>query len=343
MDLDICMASDDYYAVHLGICIVSIAENNSENINMHILNNNISEININKLKGLEKDYTNLKINFYDIHMYFQKHNINDLIKTKLEKNDFYNLLGISAFSRLFLEDILPPDINKVLYLDADTIVLNDLSKLFEIDLGNNYIGGVVDVMANITKSLYQGDKKSTPFVNSGVLLINLEKWREIGFANLSIDLINNYPDKNYLHDQNIINIICGDNLILLDPKFNVMSEYFYVDYKKNLKVNSYFGLIDEFNLPDQINDAMNNPTVVHFISHVWNRPWISKIGIINHTPKNPYNKCYDYYKNKSPWKNQKIQENNKKLHEKLYFESIRLIMMYFPACLIGLLHYIKNR
>ena len=150
MDLDICMASDDYYAVHLGICIVSIAENNSENINMHILNNNISEININKLKGLEKDYTNLKINFYDIHMYFQKHNINDLIKTKLEKNDFYNLLGISAFSRLFLEDILPPDINKVLYLDADTIVLNDLSKLFEIDLGNNYIGGVVDVMANIT-------------------------------------------------------------------------------------------------------------------------------------------------------------------------------------------------
>ena len=64
MNLDICMASDDNYAVHLGICIVSIMENNSSNINMHILDNNISEVNLNKLKSLEDKYPNLTIIFY---------------------------------------------------------------------------------------------------------------------------------------------------------------------------------------------------------------------------------------------------------------------------------------
>lgn len=338
------MASDDNYAMHLGICMVSILENNSDNfINMHILNNDISEINLNSLKSLEGKYSNLKLNFYDINNYFKKNDINDLIRNELENNDFYNLLGISAFSRLFLEDILPLDIHKVLYLDADTLVLNNLAELFETDLEDNYIAGVVDVMANITKYFYKKDKKSTPFVNSGVLMINLDKWREIRFADLSIDLIKQYPDKNFLHDQNIINIICQGHVKLLNPKFNVMSEFFYVDYRKNLKINGYFGSTEKFNSLNQVTDAMKNPTIVHFISQIWDRPWVSQIGIFNHTPKNPYNKCYDYYKDKSPWNNQEIQKNTKSSSEKIYYETIRFIMINFPARLLALLHHVKNR
>ena len=188
MNLDICMASDDNYAVHLGICIVSIMENNSSNINMHILDNNISEVNLNKLKSLEDKYPNLTIIFYNTHDFFKEKEAGNIIKKELNGTIFYDRLGISAFSRLFLEDILPNDIERVLYLDSDTIVLGSLDELFDIDFNNHLVLGVVDVMSNVGIYFYQGDDKSTPFVNSGSLLINLEKWREIGFANLSVDV-----------------------------------------------------------------------------------------------------------------------------------------------------------
>ena len=336
------MASDDNYAVHLGICIVSIMENNSRNVNMHILDNNISEVNLNRLKSLEDKYSNLKINFYNTHDFFRQNDIDCLIRNQLKDNDFYKLLGIAAFSRLFLQDILPSDIEMVLYLDSDTLVLDNLDELFSSDM-DNLVSGVVDVMANITKSLYRGHKKSTPFINSGVLLINLKRWREIDFAGRAIDLIKEYRDKNYLHDQNIINIICGDDISLMSPKFNTMSEFFYVEYSKNLKMNKYFDSINQFYSIDEVDDALKHPVVVHFLSRVWDRPWISQSGIFKHNPKNPFNRCYHYYKSISPWCGEEIEKNTKKIQEKIYYEMIRFIMMYFPVKLVIYLHIIKNR
>ena len=341
--MDICMASDDNYVIQMGVCITSIAKNNSSNINIHILNNNISQINLNKLKEIETRFPNIKLHFYNINKYFNENNINDLLKHHLSNNEFYNLLGISAFSRLFLEDILPQNIEKILYLDADTLVLNNLDELFKIDIGDYYIAGVVDVMANITKYFYKGENNIEVIVNSGVLLINLSKWRKIKFSKLAINLIKEYDDKNYLHDQNIINIICGNQILLLNPKFNVMSEFFYVDYKKNLKINEYFGSTDKFYTPELIDKTLKNPTIVHFISQVWDRPWIGEIGLIKHKTKNPFNSCYDYYKKSSPWSSEKLQKNNKTFKEKIYFESIRFITIYFPAIFLAFLHYVKNK
>ena len=337
------MAADNNYATHLGICIISIAKNNQLNdITIHVLNNNISDRNLKKIESLEREFSNLKIKFYNILEYFDKNDISNLIKNTLKDNDFFNLLGISAFSRLFLQDLLPENIEKILYLDSDTIVLDDLSELFHINLDNNYVGGVIDIMANITKHYYLFENKSTPFINSGVLLINLKKWRKIDFAKLAINLINDYPDKNFLHDQNIINILCEDNVLLLNPKFNVMSEFFYVDYKKNLKLNSYFGSIDGFYPENEIKHSLSHPVVVHFLSQVWDRPWMIHNGIFKHVPKNPFNKCYDYYKSISPWKNDVLATNDKKILDKLYYEVIRFIMMYFPAPVLAFLHFIKK-
>ena len=127
MALDICMASDDNYAIHLGICIMSIMENNCSDINVHILDNNISQLNLNRLKAIEKNYSNLSLYLYDIDSYFNNNGLYHIFYENLKGNDFFNLLGISAFSRLFLEDIIPEKIDKILYLDADTVVLNDLN------------------------------------------------------------------------------------------------------------------------------------------------------------------------------------------------------------------------
>ena len=149
------MASDDNYAIHLGVSIVSILENHLNDVHIHILNNNIGKSNLKKIKNLEKHYNNLQISIYNLPDYFNKNNLEEIIKEELENTEAYNLLGISTFSRLFLADILPKNIEKVLYLDADTLVLDSLDELFEVDLKENFVAGVIDgVAASIILDTY---------------------------------------------------------------------------------------------------------------------------------------------------------------------------------------------
>lgn len=343
MDIEICMASDDNYCTHMGICIISMMENSLSNVNIHILNNDISKDNLDKLNNIEKRYPNLNINYYDINEYFSRNEYESIISNELENNQFFKLLGISAYSRLFLGEILPKNINKIIYLDADTIVLEDLRDLYGTDLTNHYCAGVINMNGNSTKSFYKGKQFDTPFVNSGVLLLNIDKWREANFIKSSIDLIKSYPEKNYLHDQNIINILSKGKILLLDPKYNAMSEFYYVNYKKYLKLNSYFGSINEFYSEEQMQNALKNPIIVHFLSQMWDRPWIKQNGLIKHKIKNPFNKSYIKYKKISPWKNEPLIESNQTFSKKVYYEIIRIIMIYFPTYFILLLQKFKNR
>ena len=342
MAIEICMASDDNYCMHMGICIISIMENNNLNVNIHILNNNISKNNLNNLNEIQNKYSNLKLYFYDVNKYFSENDYDSIISTQLEHNQFYKLLGISAYSRLFLGDILPDNIDKILYLDADTIVLGDLHELFSTDLTDYYCAGVINMNGNSTKSFYKGKQYNTPFVNSGVLLINIDKWRKTDFINSFLELIRSYPEKNYLHDQNIINILSKGEILLIDPKYNAMSEFYYVNYKKYLKLNSYFASIDKFYTIEQVDIALKNPVVVHFLSQMWDRPWIKQNGLIKHEVKNPFNEKYIYYKSISPWSDEPLQESNQNFTKKIYYEIIRIIMVYFPPYLLLLFQKVKN-
>lgn len=338
MAIEICMASDDNYAVHMGICIVSIMENNNSNVNIHILNNNISDDNINRLHQLKDKYPNLDYFFYDINEYFSKNDYAQIISNELNDNGFFNLLGISSYSRLFLTDILPDNIDKILYLDADTIVVDGLDDLFSTDISDYYCAGVINMNGRVTKSHYTGKHYATPFINSGVLLINIDKWRKTDFIESAIDLIKDYPDKGYLHDQNIINILSKGEVLLLDPKFNAMSEFYYVKWERYLKLNSYFGSIEEFYSPGQMKNALANPTIVHFLSQMWDRPWIKKNNLIPHRVKNPFNEEYYHYKELSPWKDEPFIISDLTFKKKLYYEMVRIVMRYFPVKIIARLY-----
>ncbi len=331
--INICLASDDNYCTHLGVCIISILENNNDKINIHILNNNISRGNIEKLNSLKDKYSRLDLFFYNIHDYFKEFNIDNLINCELNNNEFFKILGISTFSRLFMADILPNEIDKILYLDSDIVVLRDLHEFYNIDLKDNYCAGVIDIMSNISKSYHNPNAQA--YINCGVLLISLEKWRKINFSKLSIDMIKNYNNKEFLNDQNIINMISEKHKLIVDPKYNTMAEFFYVNYEKNLKINNYFGSIEEFYSINEMENALENPTIVHFMSQIWDRPWFENKG---KTVKNPYNEKYLYYKSISPWKDTALLKDN----NNLYFKIIRFLMIHFPSFLLARLYKIKN-
>ncbi|MDC9825771.1 glycosyltransferase family 8 protein [Devosia sp. ZB163] len=135
--------------------------------------------------------------------------------------------------------VLLPHLDRVIYLDADVIVTGDIADLWGVDLGENAIGGVVDVGVYIrmTRAEQQTENElrdcqlllglnpdENEYVNSGVLLMDLAKLREVRFSELARDMDEEYRDRLMFVDQDIINALLADRMKLLDPRWNVSAQ-----------------------------------------------------------------------------------------------------------------------
>ena len=123
-----------------------------------------------------------------------------------------------CFTRLLLANYIPD--SKVLYLDTDTIVRKDISRIWDLDLEDNYVAGVKDygVYAdNYLESLNLSGK----YINSGVVIFNLDKIREDNIIDKWFEIANTrklrYPD------QDALNIICTDKEIYLPSMYNFIN------------------------------------------------------------------------------------------------------------------------
>ena len=144
------------------------------------------------------------------------------------------------YYRLSIPCILK-DADKAIYLDSDTLVRHDLQEMYDIDLGDNLCGGVLEPGYKRYKIFKKFNEKIDKYINSGVLLINCHAWRENIDKNDIINLcINVEKYKLYFPDQDIINIICGGRIKKLPFKFmrfnmfgNIENEYDKCEYAKN--------------------------------------------------------------------------------------------------------------
>lgn len=137
-------------------------------------------------------------------------------------------LPVESRYRLLLGSSLPFFVKKVLYLDTDLIISDDLSKIFFQEL-KTCIGGVKDFYSfshsknRIMKLWYKLEK----YINSGVLLINLEKWREFQSENKIIHLLSQEIEQLRFVDQDTINIIFRHEITYLEAKWNHTIYYGY--------------------------------------------------------------------------------------------------------------------
>ena len=149
--------------------------------------------------------------------------------------------------------------DKVLYLDIDTIVLKDLSELYNTDLQETYCGVVEDYhlihFANLNQKL-----GLTHYFNSGVLLLNTKKIRE---ENLCSKMLKTYIDNGanfYHHDQDVLNLVFNDNITILHPQYNWMISN--LDYPHFLIEKFYKITREECNT--------DNLAIIHFVRL---KPW----------------------------------------------------------------------
>lgn len=205
-----CYATNEGFAPYMAVSITSLLENNaSHNIVVHILHSDLSEATLARLSSFEARYKNAKILFHKIDSSrFEKFGLTIEHITK------------ETYFRYMIADVLR-DIDRVLYLDGDTIVNGDISELFDTDLTNFYCAGVRDIYIESVDH-----KKDGLYINAGVILFNLDEMRKTNAAEKLFKLT---AENNFKHqDQDAINVAFNGKIKELDCIYN-----FKRDHQKN--------------------------------------------------------------------------------------------------------------
>lgn len=208
-------AADDKYVKYMMVTMKSIIENISNKFlyRLYVLHTDISEANQRLVSAMEK--LNVRIEFVNVETELSK------ISKKIAVRDYYTA---TTYYRIFIPELFP-EYDKVLYVDSDTIIRQDISELYRYALGNNYIGAVRDQLV-VQTDIY-GDYVEKvlgisrgAYFNAGVVLINCDEFRKQNMLKKFIELLNTYTFV-VAQDQDYLNILCKDNVMWLDPRWNV--------------------------------------------------------------------------------------------------------------------------
>lgn len=259
-EMNIIMASDDEYARIMAASINSICKCNirAELLKVYIIDAGISDINKKYIKNIKKIYNNLEICFIDFERY------KDIVEKLVKKTN--PPLPLITFARLFIANMIPDD--KVLYVDCDTICVGDLEEFWNINLNGKMIAGVQDTVNDEIKKQI-GLKPDDPYINAGVILIDLKKWRDNDCVNKAIDYINRNNGYVMHNDQGVLNALFKDDIKIVNLKYNAMTPIFKISRNKIMK---YFNLRNYYD-ENEIRQAIKFPIFVHFVRFTTSRPW----------------------------------------------------------------------
>ncbi len=152
---------------------------------------------------------------------------------KMDESQFADLtlskwVTVQAWFRIKLPDLCK-DLDKVLYLDCDTLIRGNLDELFSLDLTDKYLAGVKDVWG-VSKYVKRLDMKSGVYVNSGMLLFNCDYCRKEHFFDKVIDFAKNNAKIIEFCDQDSINKVVDEYKLVVSPKYNLMDTWWRGGY-----------------------------------------------------------------------------------------------------------------
>lgn len=130
-------------------------------------------------------------------------------------------LPAMAYARLFVGEILPPECHRCLYVDIDTITVADISSLYGTDMK----GRTIAAARNYVNDDGEGDfarlgERGGVYFNSGVMLIDLERWRTLSVGMRALEYARKAGPKLILHDQDALNIVLSDDWLEFSQEWN---------------------------------------------------------------------------------------------------------------------------
>ena len=234
-NIPVFLTIDEKYVPYLDVAIRSLIanSNNEDNYIINVLHEKLSEKQIKELQGLNDLKENVSVRLFDMKKSLEKglEQITDREENKLRR-DYFTL---SIYFRIFIPDIFK-EYDKGIYIDSDVVVPGDIAEMYDVELGDNIIGACPDhSIENIEKLRYylvnSIGVKANEYINSGVLLMNLKKMRELHFSENFLRLLNKYHFFCVAPDQDYINAMCNGKIKYLGEEWDAMPN----DARKELK------------------------------------------------------------------------------------------------------------
>lgn len=272
--LNILCATDDNYVPYCGIMLTSLFENNrEEQVNVYvIIDKPLSSANSKRFQRLAAKYG-------------QKIELVMIDKTVLSQfpTKGMDYWSIAMYYRIFAADLLPQNVHRLLYLDCDIIVTGSLQSLMDMDMGGNAIGVVDDIFMWFDDCYERlGYPKEKSYFNSGVLLMNLDVWREQKICQQCMGYLSQNYEKLFANDQDVLNAVLWNKKMALPITYN---------YQIQFRKKYFFGQYDETFRQEIL--GVKTPVVIHYAAPI--KPWNCLYF------KKPYKSEWWHYCRRSQW------------------------------------------
>lgn len=207
---------DNGFVPHMCVTILSILGNcTAEKPVFHVLTYNLSFENREYVSNLVTE-KGTSVFFYDVDVSrFKGFPLGD--KTGNAR------LTFAAYLRLLIPDLLPQNLDKVLYMDCDIVVINPIYDLWNKDLTGYYLAALDDYgQGGISGARRLGIGEEYSYFNSGVMLLNLKMLREMNFFDKVKEYVKTNWEKIIMHDQDILNALLYKKKLTMEVRWNMM-------------------------------------------------------------------------------------------------------------------------
>ncbi len=316
--MNILYQCNDKYAPFCGVSITSLFENNKNaaEISIFILGEEISTENKDKFQILAKNY-NRSITFLGTA---------DLVKKLADLGIPKYRNSYSANFKMFVNEFVPDNVERLLYIDSDTIVSGDLSELFNMDMHSKPIAMAQDSL--VTKHKVEiGMQKNEKYYNTGVILFDVNEWKNQKCSERIIEHTKTLRAHYPAPDQDLINIVIREEIAELPPEYNMEPAYYMFStdtYYKVFKNKAFYK-------PEILEAAKGNEKIYHFFRIMGEFPWHS--GNMH-----PFNDLFDKYLAISPWKDYQKQPSG----ISAVFKIEKLMYKYMPRYLFAIAFHFSH-
>ena len=254
--VNVAFAIDNNYPIFTLLAINSILLNSDASYTFFIVENNLTDKNKKKMRQYVRR-KNQNIEF--IHIDTKKIDDGDNLFA------FSNRITPIAIARILLPDLLPDDVHRVLYLDGDILVNGDLQVLYNSDLCGRPAGMALNIATN---NFYKFIDFKSKYYNSGMILMDLDKWREDDISAKMLSYLKSNKkkfiyegvddDSLFLYpDQDLINVILLGKITTLPQKWNNQTiDYVILDKDINGVIH-YIGDVKPWDFPIEHNELIS--------------------------------------------------------------------------------------
>ncbi|MHA8051671.1 glycosyltransferase family 8 protein [Aquirufa sp. ROCK-SH2] len=274
--MDVVCASDENFIHHCLVMLKSLFNKNS-GLRVWLISDGLSS----SVKKLVKD----RIKSYGGSIEILEIS-NEMYATfPMPKNNLNGHISRATYLRLFIGELLPKSINKVIYLDSDIIIRNNIHDLWDVNLEGFALAGVRQIFNEDIDRLRLNIPSRYGYINAGVLLINLEYLRKIDFLKICIDYVNKNSDCVLFHDQDVLNALLFKETKYISPNWNATTLIFHplIFFNKTDFLKGWLGISGKWSDLKQIR---KDPSIVHYTS--FPKPW-------NGFSKHPFANDYIFF------------------------------------------------